>query len=104
MTILFSLCANSESILIKDKFKFCEVHNNKAIWDIPNSCKNLFTPTTNNPDQYYYILNKRSSIIEGKGFNCLMKKFKINTYMDIFRTQTESIDEENVQLSKEDCM
>ena len=24
--------------------------------------------------------------------------------MDIFRTQTESIDEENVQLSREDCM
>ena len=91
-------------MLINDRFKFCEVHNNKAIWDIPNSCHFTFAPSTTVQDNYYYVLNKLSSTVEGNGYNCLMKKYKVDTYMDFFRTQTQSIDEEFIQLSREDCV
>ena len=41
ITILMSLSSitSSNAILVRDQFKFCEIHDNKAIWDIPESCK-----------------------------------------------------------------
>ena len=29
----------ANAFIIRDSFKFCEIHENRAIWDLPNSCQ-----------------------------------------------------------------
>ncbi len=60
--------------------------------------------TQQQPDQYYYILEKDDMVIQGKAWKCSQKQTKITTYMDFIDTRTHEETTENVDLTRDDCM
>lgn len=101
--IVFTMCFNQcNGFLVRDKFLFCEIHGNRAIWHLPDSC--LYkTDLTAQPDQFYEVLVKDDMVIRGKGWMCNQKRTLINTYMDLLGTKTHEEITFNKELSREDC-
>ena len=90
---------------IKDEFKFCEIHDNKAVWDIPESCKlDSAINHQQNTQQAYYVLNKRSNEVSGQGWYCTATNREVHTYVSFWGTKQISRNERNpLQLTNEDC-
>ena len=102
LIFLFTL-KPSYALKIKDKFKFCEIHKNKAIWDLPESCQ-YKTENKQQKDQYYNVLIKDDMIINGFGWMCTKKQVIITTYMDFIGTKTREEETKINHLTKEDCL
>ena len=91
------------SFLIRDNFMFCEIHGNKAIWDIPDSCQ-YDTKIDKLRDQYWDILIKDDMVIRGAGWICKKQKTVLRTYMDLLGTKTHEETTISIDLSREDCL
>ncbi len=103
LLLIMSFFRPSVSFKINGTFHFCEVHENRAIWDLPESCQ-FRMETKQQPDQYCYILEKDDMVIQGKAWKCSQKQTKISTYMDFIGTRTHEETTENVDLTRDDCM
>ena len=93
------------AFLLEENFRYCEIHDNKAVWDLPKSCQSpvsLQTPL----DSKFHILNKKSNEINGKGWSCTRKISELITWTDWLNNKHQdsvpSIIYED--LSREDCL
>ena len=103
--IMSTIIPNTEAIKINDNFKFCEIHDNKAVWDIPESCRS--GNTLENPHHSkstYYVLNKRSNEVAGKGWYCTATKRIVTSYQSFFgQNEISRNDRTSLELTREDC-
>jgi len=96
---------NTNAIKIHDKFKFCEIHDNKAVWDIPESCQinNKFNQERQTP-QSFYVLSKKSNEVSGTGWLCQATNRVVTTSVSFWNTPSIIRNERNpVELTREDC-
>ena len=100
--IILYLASTPTAFLIKDKFKFCEIHENKAIWDLPNSCTFEELGLETKKD-FYFVLNELTNPISGKGWRCSKKIRTVETFKNFIGMNTHEDFEQHIQLSKEDC-
>ena len=103
LLILSATLSNVNAIRIKDSFRFCEIHDNKAIWALPESCTVQDTPmeTGNNK---YYVLSKLTNEVDGRGWYCTVTHRFASTHMSWGLTeQIFGQYQEHRELTKEDC-
>lgn len=83
-------------------FKFCKIHENRAVWDLPDSCQ---TPTVLNKqsDRYYYVLKELTYPVSGTGWHCSMKQTTIFTHMDFWGWKSFETFTEHAKLSSDQC-
>ena len=62
LLIFSALIPGSEGILINDSFKFCEIHDNKMIWSMPESCHTEQVPLDNTREQYYALTRMQNEV------------------------------------------
>ena len=70
ITLIFtSIIRPSTAFLLEENFRYCEIHDNKAVWNLPKSCQ---TPLAIQPiiNSKFHILNIKSNVINGKGWSC----------------------------------
>ena len=104
--IIFSCINNSTAFKVKDKFKYCEVHGTKAIWDMPESCAKPIQIDAGKKE-IFHIISKKSNEIEGKGWKCFKKYIRVETYKTFWGTETDnSLNPIEVidSLTREDCI
>ncbi len=77
------------------------MHDKKAVWDLPRNCQ---IPLTIQPqtESKYHILNKKSNVINGKGWKCSKKYSIITTWTDWLNNKRQA--EVYEDLSREDCL
>ena len=104
-SMLICFISPAQGILINGNFKYCETHNNKAIWDLPDSCKHIIDTEITTTEEFH-VLERKTNEINGNGWQCMKTDYKIKTYKNFF-----GFDEDNAEnpitivneLSKEDC-
>lgn len=82
LIFIFSLIQAVVGDTLNSDFKFCEIHENRAVYrDLPDSCQ---TPAVLNKqsDRYYYVLKELTYPVRGTGWHCSMKQTTIFTHMD----------------------
>ena len=93
----------AEGITIIDNFKFCEIHHNKAILSLPDSCTSETAKIEKHKSEYY-IITKEINEVAGKGWFCSKQKNTVTTYKNFWGTrEILSRDSNYVKLTKEDC-
>ena len=103
LLIISALIPGSDGILIKDSFKFCEIHDNKAIWAMPESCRTENVPLQSIRSEYY-ALTKLTNEVDGTGWFCTMQHRTARTHLswsliqEIFGQFSET-----QELTQEDC-
>ena len=103
LLMIFSTIPTTDAIRIRDKFKLSEIHDNKAIWDIPESCKINHKPA-HNVRSDYYILSKLTNEVDGRGWYCTILHRQASTHMSWgFRNQIFGQIQQTRELTKEDC-
>ena len=60
------------AFLLEENFKYCEIHDNKAVWDLPRSCQYPIQMKEEKSTNYH-ILNRKTNEINGKGWKCSKK-------------------------------
>ena len=103
--LMSTVLPNTNAIKIHDKFKFCEIHDNKAVWDIPESCQinNQFNQERQTP-QSFYVLSKKSNEVSGTGWLCQATNRVVTTSVSFWNTPSIIRNERNpVELTREDC-
>jgi hypothetical protein len=103
--LLVALFKGSNAFLLEENFKYCEVHDNKAEWDLPRSCQIPLSIQTQT-ELKFHILNKKSNEINGKGWKCSRKYSIITTWTDWLNNKhQDSVPAEVFEdLSREDCL
>ncbi len=103
--LMSTVLPNTNAIKIHDKFKFCEIHDNKAVWDIPESCQinNQFNQERQTP-QSFYVLSKKSNEVSGTGWLCQATNRVVTTSVSFWNTPSIIRNERNpLELTREDC-
>ena len=94
----------ANAFIIRDSFKFCEIHENRAIWDLPNSCQTeTMTIGTTTQERGYYVLNQLTNMVNGKGWRCSKKEHVVETFKNFVFATSEIEYETYIHLSREDC-
>lgn len=101
--IYLSLICQAYAFKISDEFKYCETTENKAIWDLPESCKTPLIINTNE-QKVFHIISKKTNEVSGKGWYCSKRLNKITTYKNVLGTTTEEMSYEYLDLTREDCL
>ncbi len=103
MLILSNVIPSTTAIKVQDKFKFCELHDNKVIWDLPDSCRFDTIHTKHNQDNYA-ILSKKTNEVTGPGWHCSKTKKSLTTTQYLFGGR-DVIDKKewSIEVSAEDC-
>ena len=97
--------ANGGKIIIEDKFKYCRVHENKAVWDLPRSCSPIIEIPVSDPS-LFHILTKRTNLINGKGWKCSVKIIEYQVWTNIFYKKFHELNPRVTfeDLSSDDCI
>ncbi len=103
LLIISALIPGSDGILIKDAFKYCEIHDNKAIWAMPESCRTENVPIQNIQSEYY-ALTKLTNEVDGRGWFCTMQHRTAQTHLSwSLKQEIFGQFSETRELTQEDC-
>ena len=100
---LLAIVSPTECIRIKDDFQYCEVHDNKAIWDLPESCTNNIKREEQN-EGWFSVLDEQTNPVNGQGWECSIKKITYRTYTSFLLQKILEKYDEQIDISREDCM
>ena len=103
LLIISATLGSSNAIRVKDNFRFCEIHDNKAIWALPESCAVQDIPMET-VSSNYYVLSKLTNEVDGRGWFCSVTHRFASTHMSWGLTeQIFGQYQEHRELTKEDC-
>ena len=97
--------SNGGKIIIEDKFKYCKVHENKAVWDLPRRCSPVIEIPVSDLS-LFHLLTKRTNLINGKGWKCSVKIIEYQVWTNIFYKKFHELSPRVTfeDLSSDDCI
>ena len=100
--IFINLLRSTRAFKVAEKFKYCETHQNPAIWDLPDSC--VIQPKLEAAETAdYFILSQKTQPVSGNGWFCAKKKYQVRTYENLLKYTSREVDEEVMDITVEDC-
>ena len=93
----------TNSIRVKDNFQYCEVHDNRAIWDLPEICTNNIKRDANT-EKWFTVLDEQTNPVSGQGWECSIMKTTFLTYTNLLFQEVFNKYDERIEITKEDCM
>ena len=77
--MVLSIAQPAQAIKIHDRFQYCEIGQNRVVWDIPESCRDGQPSATSASLFKADILNKKSNEVSGEGWYCQSKTMRVTT-------------------------